>query len=463
MMDFAVLPPEVNSGRMYAGAGAGPLMAASVAWDGLAAELGSAAASYRAVVAELTSQPWLGPAAASMAAAAAPYVAWMDGTGVQAEQAAVQARAAVAAYEAAFAATVPPPMIEANRALVMSLVATNLLGQNSAAIAAAEAQYAQMWAQDVAAMVGYAAGAEAASVSLTPFSVQAPTTSATGIAAQAAAVDQAVVSGGMQSAQTTAAAVTEAVSVNPLQPLLNFLASPLNQLLSGTFGAAATLGGWSSGAVFIAAGTNSVTAAEQAAAAAKAGADSVPSLQPQTPVEEATEDAEAEVEGAILGAEASGVVAIRPAGTDAAAMLGRAGSLAGLSVPQSLTTSSPAVRLAAVALPMDAARAGMAPGMLSGLPLMGSVVNAPRNGEARSKSGARLRVLPSGQAVAAGDTAATTPHTSGQPVKQPLTAPPEDALSDKEREELDRLRAVRAELEMERDAATRLIKEAIRR
>ncbi|ORA06151.1 PPE domain-containing protein, partial [Mycobacterium arosiense] len=25
-MDFAVLPPEVNSGRMYAGAGSGPLV-----------------------------------------------------------------------------------------------------------------------------------------------------------------------------------------------------------------------------------------------------------------------------------------------------------------------------------------------------------------------------------------------------------------------------------------------------
>ncbi|MCV7029324.1 PPE family protein, partial [Mycobacterium sherrisii] len=41
-MDFAMLPPEVNSGRMYAGAGSGPLMAAAAAWDGLAAELSSA-------------------------------------------------------------------------------------------------------------------------------------------------------------------------------------------------------------------------------------------------------------------------------------------------------------------------------------------------------------------------------------------------------------------------------------
>ena len=50
MVDFGALPPEVNSGLMYAGAGSGPMVAAAAAWDGLAAELGSAATSYRAVV-----------------------------------------------------------------------------------------------------------------------------------------------------------------------------------------------------------------------------------------------------------------------------------------------------------------------------------------------------------------------------------------------------------------------------
>ncbi|HEU0191955.1 MAG TPA: PPE domain-containing protein, partial [Mycobacterium sp.] len=46
-MDFGVLPPEVNSGRMYAGPGSGPMMAAAAAWDELAGELESAASSYR--------------------------------------------------------------------------------------------------------------------------------------------------------------------------------------------------------------------------------------------------------------------------------------------------------------------------------------------------------------------------------------------------------------------------------
>ena len=98
-MDFGALPPEVNSGLMYAGAGSGPMVAAAAAWDGLAAELGSAATSYRAVVSELTGHSWLGPSSAMMAASAAPYVAWMDTTAGQAEQTANQARSAVAAYQ----------------------------------------------------------------------------------------------------------------------------------------------------------------------------------------------------------------------------------------------------------------------------------------------------------------------------------------------------------------------------
>ena len=104
-MDFAMLPPEVNSGRMYAGPGSGPMVAAATAWDGLAAELQSTSASYESVISELSSGSWLGPSSASMAAAAAPYVEWMTTAAAQAEQTATQAKAAAAAYEAAFAMT----------------------------------------------------------------------------------------------------------------------------------------------------------------------------------------------------------------------------------------------------------------------------------------------------------------------------------------------------------------------
>ncbi len=70
-MDFAALPPEINSARMYAGPGAAPMMAAAAAWNSLGAELGTAASSYESVIAMLTGEEWLGPASASMAAAAA--------------------------------------------------------------------------------------------------------------------------------------------------------------------------------------------------------------------------------------------------------------------------------------------------------------------------------------------------------------------------------------------------------
>jgi PPE-repeat protein len=196
-MDFAMLPPEVNSGRMYAGPGSGPMLAAAAAWDGLAAELQSTAASYGSVISELSGGPWLGPSSASMTAATAPYLRWMAGAAAQAEQTATQAKAAAAAYEAAFAMTVPPTLIAANRSLLMTLIATNVLGQNTAAIAATETDYAEMWAQDVAAMFGYAGSSSTAST-LTPFTSPPPTTNPAGGLDQAAAVSQSIVSQGPQ-------------------------------------------------------------------------------------------------------------------------------------------------------------------------------------------------------------------------------------------------------------------------
>lgn len=189
-MDYAALPPEVNSARMYAGPGAAPMTAAASAWSALGAELTTTASSYESVIATLAGDEWRGSASAAMAAAAQPYVTWLNTTAAALEHAAAQATASVAAYQTAFAMTVPPPVIAANRTQLAALVATNFLGQNTAAIAANEALYGEMWAQDAIAMYGYAASSASAGV-LEPLTSPAPTTNPAGPAGQAAAVGQA--------------------------------------------------------------------------------------------------------------------------------------------------------------------------------------------------------------------------------------------------------------------------------
>ncbi|WP_167374081.1 PPE family protein [Mycobacterium paraffinicum] len=167
--DFVLLPPEINSARMYAGPRSASMWAAAAAWDGVAAQLESAASAFQSTVSALTGGAWQGPASMTMASAAAPYVQWMTTTSAQAELVANQARLTAGAFEAAFVATVPPAVVAANRALLMTLIATNILGQNTAAIAATEAEYGEMWAQDVAAMTGYDASTRAAEATWTPF------------------------------------------------------------------------------------------------------------------------------------------------------------------------------------------------------------------------------------------------------------------------------------------------------
>jgi len=168
VFDFGALPPDINSARMYSGPGSGPLLAAAAAWDDLAAQAELFATGYTALISGLYDREWAGAAADAMAASARPFIAWAVTTSADAERAAMQARAAAAAYDAAFAATVPPAVVSGNRSELAVLIATNFLGLNGPAIAANEARYAEMWAQDAAAMYGYAAAASQA-VELTGF------------------------------------------------------------------------------------------------------------------------------------------------------------------------------------------------------------------------------------------------------------------------------------------------------
>ncbi|MGO9252901.1 MAG: PPE family protein [Mycobacterium sp.] len=154
-MNFSVWPPEVNSMLLLEGPGSGPMFEAAAAWDGISSELSLTANAFSSVTSDLAGQAWQGPASASMTTAAAGYADWLGGAAAQAGQSASQARAAATAFEAALATIVHPGRVTANRGQLLSLVRSNLFGQNAPAIAAAEAEYEQMWAHDVATMSGY--------------------------------------------------------------------------------------------------------------------------------------------------------------------------------------------------------------------------------------------------------------------------------------------------------------------
>ena len=215
VFDFAAQPPELISAKIYSGPGAESLQAAASAWDGLSSELQSTAANYQSVISGLVSGDWTGPSSEAAAAAAAPYVSWLSTTAGQAEQTAGQARAAASAYETALAATVPPTEIAANRTQLLSLLQTNLFGQNNASIAALEAEYAQFWAQDVAAITGYSGSSAAATSGLGSFTEAPQTTNDSGQTAQAAAT--------AQSAATAAVSPTETILEQIEADATNFL------------------------------------------------------------------------------------------------------------------------------------------------------------------------------------------------------------------------------------------------
>ena len=345
MLDFAALPPEINSGLMYAGPGSGPMLAASMAWDALADNLYSTAISYGSVITELTAS-WRGPSSASMAAAAAPYVSWISATATQAQAAATQAKAAVAAYEAAFAMTVPPTVVAANRALLLMLIATNFFGQNTPAIMATEAEYVEMWAQDAAAMYGYA-GASSAASTLTPFTAPAQTTNPAGL-------------GGLAAAVTQAAGTPAGTGMQVVSPLSSMLSTPLSSaaMPSALQGLASAATSVSSSSTPITSGTSLVSGAASSASMSTSGISmlgSAGSLMNSIGSSTSAFGKEFQVFGSalstgwgsrahVLGSSGMGSAAVT-------ANVGRAATLGALSVPHGWTSAAPAFSHVASAMP----------------------------------------------------------------------------------------------------------------
>lgn len=343
---------------MYAGPGPGSLAAAATAWDNLATELHSAASAYRSVVAGLTTQRWLGPSSMAMASALGPYVAWTAGAAARAAEAGSQVKLAVEIYEAAFTMTVPPPAVLANRVQLATLVATNFFGQNSAAIAANEAEYGEMWAQDATAMYQYAANSVAA-CDVTPFTSAPNVVNPVGVAEQVTTSAEATISGqvhtalanlvssvpnALQTLTSPASAVPSSSIISALQTTLTSFETNIPYYLPTYLQAAATpLYGMSSvlGMAQTAQGlANSAAGAAQSVASGAAGAAS---------------------------AAAAGVA--NAVGPGVLGSIGTASALGPVSVPASWTSVIPTANGAAAALPAATLTGSHTPNMLGGLPM----------------------------------------------------------------------------------------------
>ncbi|BBY34102.1 PPE family protein [Mycolicibacter minnesotensis] len=389
LVDFGALPPEINSGRIYSGPGSAPMFAVANAWDGLAGELHSAAASYETVISDLTSAGWHGPSSESMAAAAGPYAAWLAATAAQAERTALQANSAAGAYEAAFAATVPPPVIVDNRILTASLIATNILGQNAAAIAAAEAHYAQMWAQDAAAMYGYA-GASAAATQLGVFASPPTTTDGDGLSAQPNSVASAAGSAVATTAQSLIAGAAAPTSAGgelaeilaTLTNLINTIAGPYTPI-----GVAGLLKSWWQVAISI---PNLGTGIQSLG----------PFLTPKIPTG---------LLAPLLSSELL-TTSFTHLATPTAA-LGRAGLIGSLSVPQNWAAAVPAIRSVTTALDAGAVAAG---------PALAGEAQSAMFGE-MALSSVVGRALGGGATAAIAGPAAAGTQTSGRAAGRPVS------------------------------------------
>ena len=275
VLDFAWLPPEINSARIFAGAGSGPLHVAATAWDGLAQDLSASASSFDSVIVGLTAGPWAGPASASMAAAAAPYVGWLTAAAGQASAAAAQARAAAAAFETALAATVHPAAVTANRTTLSTLIATNFFGLNAPAIASTEFTYVEMWAADVGAMMGY--HTTSTSVASTMAQFDTPPLSLAGLTGWVSSLESTATAAVSNPSAALASVESVASGLQPLTSVAQIAMYPASMAISPLMSVFQMAGQGGAGSAAALAGAN---AAGLAGDATKFVGSAVPDLKP---------------------------------------------------------------------------------------------------------------------------------------------------------------------------------------
>ncbi|MBS4728055.1 PPE family protein [Mycobacterium sp. SM1] len=156
-MLWHAMPPELNTARLMAGAGAGPMLQAAEGWQALALALETQAAELASSLGAL-SGAWTGMGSERAVSATMPMVAWLQTVAMQAQKRAMQAAAQAAAYTTAMATTPPLEEIEQNHITHAVLEATNFLGINTVPIGINEADYfIRMWNQAAGAMDAYQA------------------------------------------------------------------------------------------------------------------------------------------------------------------------------------------------------------------------------------------------------------------------------------------------------------------
>ena len=389
VFDFGSRPPEVNSALIYSGAGAGPLSVASSAFANLSSELSSNATSYESIISQLTGSEWQGPSSEAMAAAAQPYITWLTTTSAQLQEASTKAMASAAAYQTAYSSSVPPAAILANRTQLAQLVPKNILGQYTAAIAALEAQYGEFWAQDAAAMYGYASASSAAAT-LSPLNPPEQNTNPGGQGQQAAAVSSAAGQNGSSAALNN--------SLGGLQNAASAAASPaadtgtsILSALNSLFGAPIVGNTIYNIGVTLAWNTAMMTATLPLLGHFLAGAPFGVTISDTTPLGAGLGF------GTTLAGASSGVGGV---GGAALAGMGSASSVGGLSVPAAWSAAAPAaagvgdVTLAGSATPAAAAgTAGVGGGGMNGV-MPGMAAAGGKSGMGGPRYGGKPKFMP---------------------------------------------------------------------
>jgi len=236
-------------------------------------------------------------------------------------------------------------------------VPANIFGQYNAAIAALEAEYAQFWAQDVAAITGYSASSQSATTGLGSFTEAPQTTNNSGVAAQAAA--------------STAAATA------PLDPtgILAAIEANLNSFSKALTSFNSTYTNFFTNGLGLLPGGSSLSSAYQGGLSLL---NSVGSQATYTNVVNSTTSLgisqwknffiyQPWSHGIGLGSLGAGLSSpghgLGLGAKAASAALGGAHTVGKLSVPPSWASASPAIRLAATSLPDGAFAATAAPTM----------------------------------------------------------------------------------------------------